>query len=304
MVNPNKQSVNRKYPQDNRGISAAQALFWAKELLAQNGVETPLREAQDLLAHVLKWERVKLLAARELVLSPVVGRSFSALVRRRARREPLQYLLGEAEFCGRMFQVGPGVLIPRPETELLVAEALRCCQDQSVTRILDLGTGSGCLALTLARQYPDARVWGLDVSPRALKWARSNRRRFPEGHCRFVQGNAGRDFFPAGRNRFSLVVSNPPYIPQADLAALQPEVLREPRLALSGGKRGLKKIEVMLRAAGRCLAPGGAAVFEIGIHQAPEVVRMFSEMGFGDIHEIKDWNNIIRIVSGVKKQLV
>jgi release factor glutamine methyltransferase len=303
MVNPNMRSVNRKYLQDNHGNSVAQALFWAVAQLAQNGVDSPLRDAQDLLAHTLKLERVKLLASKDLTVAPPEVKIFSTLIRRRARREPLQYLLGETEFYGRTFKVGPGVLIPRPETELLVEEALRRCRGRDVARIMDLGTGSGCLALTLAQQYPAAQVWGLDISPTALRWARQNRRQIQARNCRFLQGSAGKKFPPAWLGRFALVVSNPPYIPQKDMTGLQPEVLREPRLALTGGKQGLEKVAMMFRAAGDLLAPQGAAVFEIGIHQAPDVEQMFSAAGFSDVHVVKDWNNIGRIVSGLKKAL-
>jgi release factor glutamine methyltransferase len=264
-------------------------------------VEAPLRDAQDLLALALNVERVKVLVERDLLVPPAAGRKFAALVRRRVEREPLQYLLGSTEFCGQAFRVGPGVLIPRPETELLVAEAVRRCQDREAVRILDLGTGSGCLAITLAARCHGARVIGLDVSPRALHWARINRQRFSAGHCRFVLGDAGGKLPRAWRHNFSLVVSNPPYIPEKDLRGLQPEVRREPRLALSGGRTGLEKIAVMLRAAAGVLAPGGAAVFEIGIHQAAELKRMFGEAGFEDFHQVEDWNHIIRIVSGLKK---
>jgi release factor glutamine methyltransferase len=300
MLNRKAGSVNFKNQRGDHGASVAQALFWAASRLAAKGVESPLRDAQDLLAQALKMERAKLLAARELEVSPAAGQVFAKLVRRRAQREPLQYLLGQAEFCGQIFKIGPGVLIPRPETELVVAEAVRRCADFLPVRIVDLGTGSGCLALTLASQYPQARVWGLDVSAAALHWARLNQRRISQGNCRFLLKNAGSKFSAGWQKQFSLVVSNPPYIPQKDLAGLQPEVLREPHLALAGGKRGLDKISLMLGAAAGLLASGGAAVFEIGIRQAPEVVRMFAEQGFKEIQQVKDWNNIIRIVSGVK----
>ncbi len=273
----------------------------AAQHLAQAGIDNAEREAQELLAQALKWDRCRVLTSREMLVAGKDQRRFWALIQRRAQREPLQYLLGTEFFCGNEFRVGPGVLIPRPETELLVAEALRYAS-ADIEAIADLGTGSGILALTLAQRYPQAVVYGVDISEKALRWARLNKRRLKCANCRLLLGTADQPIPKKYVGKFALVVSNPPYIPNADLKTLQPEVLEEPRLALIGGKQGTEIIEHMLKAAARLLRFQGIFVCEIGIHQAPEVRQLFTDHGFDQVREITDWQNIPRIVSGVKSE--
>lgn len=269
--------------------------------LKSAGLEAPLRQAQDLLAGVLKMSRVEILTARDLKVTPRQARLFRLWIQKRRQRVPLQYLLGWEAFADLRLRVGPGVLIPRPETELLLQEAVRRCPQEDARWLADLGTGSGNLALALAGRYPRALVFGVDISPRALQWARRNRRRCGFSNLRFLQGNADHPIPRKYHGCFSLVVSNPPYIPTRDVAHLQPEVRFEPRLALDGGEKGTDMIRHMARAAARLLHSRGIYACEIGIHQSRETQNMFAQEGFTDIQTLADWQGIPRIVSGARK---
>ena len=212
-------------------------------------------DAELLLRHVLAWDRATWLTRQDEPVAPDTATAFAALAGRRAAREPVAYLRGVQEFYGRGFAVGPGVLIPRPETELLVEEGLAAIADLEAPRILDIGTGSGCLAVTFAAERPRAVVTATDVSGAALARARDNAARLGVSarvvfsHAAGVGGHAG---------PFDLVVANPPYVPEADRAGLQPEVrLHEPAVALFAGADGLDVVRAI--AAGRASSARGRA---------------------------------------------
>jgi release factor glutamine methyltransferase len=268
-------------------------LNWTKGYLAEKGVENARLEAEWLLAAATGLDRVGLYVNFEKPLSEAELAACRALVARRAKREPLQYILGSQEFCGLDFAVTPAVLIPRHDTEVLVAEAVS--RAGTARSVLDIGVGSGCIAAALARQLPAARVWGVERSAAALALAQENAARLGVEVTLFE----GSLFEPFPGERFDLIVSNPPYIPSADLDDLQPEVRDfEPRAALDGGPDGLAFYRQIVPQSTDYLAPGGWLMVEVGIGQAEAVTAMFAGAGFGEIFTARDPSLIDRVVGG------
>ncbi|BBA71501.1 peptide chain release factor N(5)-glutamine methyltransferase [Geobacter sulfurreducens] len=268
-------------------------LDWTRGYLAEKGVENARLETEWLLSAALGLDRVGLYVNFDKPLNPEELAACRGLVARRAKREPLQYILGTQEFCGLDFAVTPSVLIPRHDTEVIVEEALR--RAPHAAAVLDIGVGSGCIAVALAKQLPHAQVWGVEQSPDAIALAQRN----VERHGARVTLFEGSLFEPFGDQRFDLIVSNPPYIPTADLEALQPEVREyEPRAALDGGSDGLDFYRLIVPAAPEYLNPGGWLMVELGIGQAEAVLGMFSRAGFCDCFTAQDPNGIDRVVGG------
>lgn len=293
------QSLSTKKQVKNETPDVCRLLAWAAEQFKARGMDSSRRQAQELLIHILGISRVRLLAEPGLKINAGIRKRFKDLVQKRLERIPLQYISGHEDFMGIRLRVGPGVLIPRPETELLAAEACRLCQEMKSPRLIaDLGTGSGNLALYLAACFPEALIYGVDSSRKALYWARCNRRSLRTGRVRLLCGDAELAIPMQRYGKFSLVVSNPPYIPRSDISGLQPEVRHEPRSALDGGPDGLSGIRRMLRAAARLLHNQGALVCEIGIGQAGAVKKLFRKNGFANIKVMPDWQNIPRVVTG------
>lgn len=242
------------------------ALREAVTRLAALGIATARQDAELLLAHLLGATRLALHLGAERELPPDELARFEALLGRRAGREPLQYVLGVEEFRGLRLAVGPGVFIPRPETELLVARALAVAPAGAGVA-LDLGTGSGAIACALAREHPGLSVWAVELSPEAARWARLNVERL--GLVDRVMVLEGDLFTPlAGRGlarACDLVIANPPYIPRPALATLPAEVRDwEPPLALDGGPTGLSVIGRILAETPAYTRPGGRVLVEIG----------------------------------------
>jgi len=268
-------------------------LDWTKGYLTEKGVENARLETEWLLSAALGLDRVGLYVNFDKPLNQEELALCRGLVARRAKREPLQYILGTQEFCGLDFAVTPAVLIPRHDTEVLVEEALRWAP--LAATVLDIGVGSGCIAVALAKQLRDAQVWGVEQSPEAIALAQRN----VERHGVRVTLFEGSLFEPFADQRFDLIVSNPPYIPTADLETLQPEVREyEPRAALDGGADGLDFYRIIVPAAPEHLNPGGWLMVELGLGQAEAVLGMFSRAGFGDCFTAKDPNGIDRVVGG------
>jgi len=248
------------------------------DFLAKKGVEAPRLQVELLLAHLLKMPRMKLYLNFERPLSETELETVRELVRRRGLREPLQYITGSASFCGLELAVNSNVLAPRPETELLAERAWRFLAQLPAgtpSRALDLCTGSGCLAIALAVNAPAARVDATDISASALEVARANavRHQLAE-RVQFHQGN-GFAAVPADA-RFDLIVSNPPYIPTADIETLEPEVRDfEPRLALDGGVEGMDFYRRIAAEAGPFLRAGGRLMLELNDHGADGVRAIF-----------------------------
>ena len=262
-------------------------------------------DAQLLLAHVLRQSRSWLLAHGDDALTAAHAAAYDVLVARRAAGEPFAYLVGEREFHGLALAVDASVLVPRPDTETLVDWALDLLhgelRDAAAPAVLDLGTGSGAIALAIRNGCPRARLWAGERSAGALAVARANAARLALD-VRFVQGDwwealAGAADAPV----FDLVVSNPPYIPSADLPTLSAEVRREPVLALDGGADGLAAYRRVVAEAARVLEPHGTLLCEIGAGQAASVVDLFAAAGFGDVGRFADLAGIERVIEGTHR---
>ncbi|MDF2835680.1 MAG: modification methylase, HemK family [Paenibacillus sp.] len=299
-----------------------QACVKAGAWLETSGVEDGRSHAERLLLHVLGIDRAALLLAWNDLLPPDKGEEWQALVRRRATGEPLQYVIGEEWFFGRPFAVTPAVLIPRPETELLV-EGVLAAADRlwpaatvqampassgsaeaiaAAPTVVDVGTGSGAIAVTLAAQRHGWRLSASDLSPDALEVARANAARHKASdRVTFVQGDLLAPFIARG-SRIDVLVSNPPYIPAADMDGLQREVRdHEPRLALEGGADGLDPYRRMLEQLPLLPAMPRIVAFELGIHQPRVVAGLMREIGaWDDIAIITDYNGIERHIIAVR----
>jgi release factor glutamine methyltransferase len=276
----------------------ASALRNAAARLAAAGIESARLDAEMLMAETLRIERGRLYIDSNGAIDGGALARFRALVARRANGEPVSYIIGRREFWSLDFIVTPAVLTPRPETELLVETALKLLAAKSSPRILDLGTGSGAIAVALAKEIPGAEVIATDISTDALEVARGNARRHGvEEKISFYVG----DLFDAvAEMTFDAVVSNPPYIREADIAALPRDVRDfEPRLALDGGADGMDFYRCLAREAPCYLNPGGFAAVEIGAGMGEDVARLFAEAGFEDVGVEKDLAGLERVVRGV-----
>jgi len=261
------------------GRPLQQVLQSGAALLQAAGVESPRRTMELLLCHVLGCSRAWLYGHDDTALPALAARQLQRLLRRCLRREPLQYVLGEVDFCGLRLRVRPGVFIPRPETELLVEEAIRILRQLPVPNpaVLDLGTGSGAIAVAIAAHHPGARVLGVDISARALRCARSNARALGIRRVRFRPLDILRQL-PQGR--FHMVVSNPPYIPAARLPQLQPEVREyEPAEALTDFADGLSFYRRYAHILPQVLLPGGVFLLELGDGLASAAVDILRSTG-------------------------
>lgn len=260
-------------------------------------------DAEHLLARVLGIRRLDVYLQFERPVSTEEQDSFRALMKRRATGEPVAYLVGTRGFWKHDFEVGPAVLVPRPETELLVEKALARGgaprpPEAGPLRVLDVGTGSGCVAISIALELPDAEVVAVDASASALGVARRNAERLAAANVTFREGDG---FGPVAAERFDLVVSNPPYIPSGDIAGLDRDVRDfEPRLALDGGPDGLDVIRRWARDAHAQLVPGGWVFFEIGQGQGEAAAALFRDAGFEDVAVAEDLAGIPRVVGGVR----
>jgi release factor glutamine methyltransferase len=271
-------------------------LRWTADYFTGRDIDSPRLDAELLLAETLGFNRVGLYLNFERPLEAGELAAYREKVRRRANREPLAYILGRTEFWSLSLKVTPAVLIPRADTELLVEEALPRLADGG--RVLDVGTGSGALAIALAHERPECVIMAIDVSSAALSVAAEN----AGSHCvaervRFVQQDLA--VLPAGP--FDLIVANPPYIPSGELAALMPEVRDfEPHLALDGGDDGLDAYRALARQIGSALAPEGWLLVEVGIGQAAAVGTLFAEAGLTELFSSRDLAGIERVVGGKK----
>ena len=260
-------------------------------------------EVQMLLQHTLGVSRAYLLAHPEQVLDEAQAAAYQTLLQRRLAGEPLAYILGEREFFGLSFRVTPATLIPRPETELLVELALARipqplpaspCQGRSayVFRLLDLGTGSGAIALSIAHARPDIEVTAVDASPDALEVARDNAWRLNIGNTRLLHS----DWFSALTDeRFNLIVSNPPYIADGDAHLAQGDLRFEPRSALASGADGLDDIRHIIAQAKKHLNPGGWLLFEHGYDQTGQARVLLDAAGFAGVFSARDLAGIGRV---------
>ncbi|MBC6439254.1 MAG: peptide chain release factor N(5)-glutamine methyltransferase [Rhodospirillales bacterium] len=249
-----------------------------RDALARAGIDNPAFEAQVLLAHVTGRDRAWLKAYPEHSLAPDTVADLVSMAERRARREPMAQVIGTREFWSLDFRVISDTLTPRPDTEAIVSGCLELAAEYGTPRmVLDLGTGTGCLLLSLLASWPEAVGLGIDRSPAAITVAEQNAGRLGIGaRASFAVG----DWFSAVSGRFDLVVSNPPYIPSDEIAGLEPEVARyEPRLALNGGPDGMACYRIILAALPRHLESGGHAVFEHGAGQGGDLEGLVQDHG-------------------------
>jgi release factor glutamine methyltransferase len=270
------------------------------------------REAEDLLCHLLGWDRLKLFMENRTDLNETVAQKLEAMVARRVEGEPLQYLLGHAGFMGLDFLVRPGVLIPRQDTELLVETALSHLKGLGLARpsadffrVADLGTGSGAIALSIAHYNEDAFVTAVDLSPQALDVAEENVSRLGLDHrVRLIEADMFDFLAGAEAASYELIASNPPYIPTQVIETLQMEVrVHEPRLALDGGPDGLGPYRRLAVMAHRPLVSGGRLVMEIGHDQAAQVKQFLLDAGVWEKVEcLRDLQGNDRVVTAVKCQ--
>jgi release factor glutamine methyltransferase len=270
-------------------------LNWTQSYFGQKGIDAPRLTAELLLAHALRCDRVRLYLDFDKPLGDPELAVFRELVRRRAEREPTAYVIGAREFYGRSFQVDARVLVPRPETELVLEAALAALPtDAPGARALDLCTGSGAIAISVALERPGAEVVATELSPEALAVAHENAARLGAAGVTFLEGDLYAPLAPA--ERFDVIVSNPPYVPRGELDTLQPEVRREPRLALDGGDDGLAISRRIVAGAPARLRPGGALVLEMHESHLHELPAICLRSGFERAEPRRDLAGLPRFV--------
>lgn len=271
-----------------------------REMLARSGVPNAAQEACWILREGLGISQLALHVDAARIPREEERQRVWALLQRRAKLEPLQYILGSQEFCGLSFLVTPAVLIPRLETELLVEEAVRFAKTRSWPVLVDLGTGSGCIAVAMAAQVPNAKVYATDISAASLAIARTNaQRQGVDGRVEFLDG----DFLaPLQRlrleRRVSALACNPPYVPDHEVSHLQPEVARhEPRLALAGGPDGCDFHRRLLSEAPAFLEDGGLLILEVGEGQARPMAHLATQLGpYRDVQILEDHAGLPRVL--------
>ena len=275
-------------------ISVHERIADARQALLRAGltVEDARLDAEVLARHALGWDRARLVADGRDPMPADVDREYSALIERRATREPVAFITGRREFWGLDFDVSPDVLIPRPETELIVEAACdRLSRRDAVRTIVDVGTGSGCLAIALAREFPDARVLAIDISAAALGVATRNAERHGvDRRVTFVRA----DLLESVQGPVDLVVANPPYVPSG--VELSPDIVRyEPAIALYSGTDGLTLVKRLVSSVRPRLADGGLFVVEFGLGQDDEVDTLARDAGWQEIEIRDDLQGIPRV---------
>lgn len=262
-------------------------------LLESKGIEDSAKEAVLLITETLQIDK-HTLYAKDIEITYETSGFIDSLVQRRIRREPIQYILGHVDFFGLKIKVGKGVLIPRPETEIIAEEVIKILPSEAEVKILDLCTGSGCLAFAIAKNFPYSKVFGTDISDRALEYAVENAKINNIKNISFFSGSLyepARQFTP-----FDLIVSNPPYIKKNDIDSLQQEIKDwEPHTALDGGEDGMEFYRKIISDAGKYLSDNGYVFLEIGMGQADDIAKIAKQAGFSDINIIKDFAGIERV---------
>jgi release factor glutamine methyltransferase len=272
-------------------VTVQAALMTGADMLRKAGIDDPARDARKLMAAALGLEPARLTLHLHDDLAEGAEAAYLAHITERCAGRPVSQLLGSREFYGRRFEVNSHVLDPRPETETLIEAALRA----PFGTVLDLGTGSGCILLTLLAERPGATAVGSDLSPAALEVARRNARALAvEDRCRLIES----DWFQGLEGRFDLIVSNPPYIASAEMAGLAAELCHEPRMALTDEADGLSAYRVIAAQAGAHLVPGGRLLVETGWQQGQAVAALLKASGFEDVAVLPDLDGRDRVVAG------
>ncbi|MFL6584903.1 MAG: peptide chain release factor N(5)-glutamine methyltransferase [Chthoniobacterales bacterium] len=274
-------------------MTLLQVLQSTTDYFEKRQIDNPRLNTEHLLAHVLGRKRIELYLEFERELTEPELAPLRELVRRRGQREPLQHLLGTVEFCGHTFLCDKRALVPRPETEELVELLISNFADRKPERILDVGTGSGVIALSLAANLPAATVDAVDISEEALALARENAERLGlANRVEFLHG----DFATSVNDVYDLIAANLPYVPTADRESLSPEVLHDPEVALFAGDKGDEAIRRLIETAPAHLRPGGMVALECGIGQVEALAAFAEQRNFHDIEARRDFAGVIRFL--------
>lgn len=275
-------------------------LAWGEERLQlSSNAPSPAKDAEWLLRHVLGRDKAWLLTHGDESVEEGKAQEYALLIKRREKNEPMQYIVGETEFFGLPFRVTPEVLIPRPETEHLVEKVVELAAGFSAPRIIDIGTGSGAIAIAIAKQLPQAQVTATELSEGAIAVAQENAARNGVS-VRFLLGDL---LAPVSEVKFEIIASNPPYVPSEEKALLAVEVRdHEPEMALYGGADGLGIYRRLIPAAFLQLTDGGWLLLEMGFGQAERVKDLMEQAGFQEIEIVTDLQGIERILCGRKKE--
>jgi release factor glutamine methyltransferase len=284
-------------------------LTWTSSFLKKKGVESARLESELLLSHARGCTRIDLYANLHSVVSDAERQRMREMVQRRSGREPLAYIIGQREFYGRPFEVGQGVLIPRPETETLVDTCLEEIPKDAPARIIEVGFGSGCVAITIALQRPQCRIFATDISAKAMTFGQKNcaRHRVAD-RVTLIPGDALTPFrsgeeFSILPERFDGLVSNPPYVRDDEWSGLQPEVgQHEPKEALTAGTDGLDVVRKIVSDAQNILRPGAFIAMELDPSQCQIVIELLHESGFEQGRIRKDLSGCDRIVQAVRSE--
>ncbi len=285
---------------ENHRKENLQILSQSIEYIENNGIENPKLEAEHIFSHVLKTNRLTLTLDFTRKITEEEKKLIKEMIIKRAKdKKPLQYILGEEEFFGYKFKVDERVLIPRPETELLVEQCIKEMSEVKTPFILDIGVGSGAISVTLGREIPEAKVLGVDISEDALDVANNNKELNQAKNVKFIKSNV---FQNVSYKAFDMIVSNPPYIPEREYGDLMQEVKKyEPKLALTAEDEGFYFYKLISREAGNYLKSGGVLAFEVGHDQAQKVKDMMEDNKFENVVIMRDYHQIERIVIGKKK---
>lgn len=274
--------------------SVADALKYANDVLADSNVAEPRRESVSLLALALKKDKTFIYAHPEYVLAEQEAELFDSYLSRRSAHEPFQYITGVQEFFGLEFDVTPDVLIPRPETEMVVEQAVKLIGSMASPTFCEIGVGSGCISVSILHELRTANAIGVDVSPAALSVTRKNAEKHGVGERLTLFES---DVFASFTDeKFDAIVSNPPYVPVDDLAGLQAELRFEPNIALTDGTDGLSIIRRIIEDSPRFLRPPGHLLLEIGFDQSEKVAAMFPDDRWQAPELLPDLQGIPRLV--------
>lgn len=270
-----------------------------KKELEAAGIEDYVFEAKQIIKHITGFSNSEILMNYTNRLTEFQSNNLTAIIKQRAIRYPLQYIFGEWAFYGREFFVGPGVLVPRADTETLVDVCLKYLENTESPAVLDLCAGSGCIGITLALEKADAAVTLVEKFPEAARYAERNIKRHGTDNVTLICGDVLNG--AANDKEYELIVSNPPYVPKNEMETVSPEVHYEPETALFGGEDGLDFYRAVITEYKKALKAGGMLAFEVGAGEAAAVEALLEDAGLKEINTEKDLGGICRAVYGIKK---
>jgi release factor glutamine methyltransferase len=285
------------------GVADVRSLLsWGASYLHAQGFENSEVEARALLSGLMNCSSPALLLRLDEISPEATLPLYEDLIRRRSQHEPVAYILGRKNFYGLDFLVNPDVLIPRPETELLVDESLAWLKSRGSENpaILDVGTGSGCIAISMGVRCTAASITALDISEAALAVAEKNAGLHHVMNVRFLQSNLYRSLGSGNMGYFDMILSNPPYVSTLEMGSLDPDLAFEPRLALEAGEEGLDVIREVICHASDFLRPQGILLLEVGFRQGSQVIKLFSQAGFKNVRACRDNGGFDRVITGEK----